>query len=93
MATMPGSDEQPAGHDAAERAVHQPADIGRELLRLRARQQHAVVERVQEPASREIQRFSSTRMRCMTAIWPAGPPKLSIATRSQTRNASRSEIP
>jgi hypothetical protein len=23
----------------------------------------------------------------MTAIWPAGPPKLSIATRSQTRNA------
>src|SRR5262245_22806023 len=27
-------------------------------------------------------------MRCMTAIWPAGPPKLSIATRSQPRNAS-----
>jgi len=24
----------------------------------------------------------------MTAIWAAGPPKLSIATRSQTRNAS-----
>src|SRR6188472_4825116 len=32
-------------------------------------------------------------MRCMTAIWPAGPPKLSIATRSQTRNASRSDTP
>ena len=47
-----GHDEQAAGHDAAERAVHQPADIGRELLRLRARQQHAVVERVQEPALR-----------------------------------------
>lgn len=23
-----------------------------------------------------IQRFSSTRMRCMTAVWPAGPPEL-----------------
>ena len=45
-----GQDEQHAGHQAAERAVHQPADIGRELLRLRPRQQHAVVERVQEPA-------------------------------------------
>ena len=28
--------------------MHQPADIGGELLRLRARQQHAVVQRVQE---------------------------------------------
>src|SRR5450631_531524 len=27
-------------------------------------------------------------MRCMTAIWPAGPPKLRAATFSQTRNAS-----
>src|SRR4051812_380894 len=27
-------------------------------------------------------------MRCITAIWPAGPPKLSIATRAQTRDAS-----
>src|SRR5262245_40810531 len=27
-------------------------------------------------------------MRCMTAIWPAGPPKLSAATLSQTQNAS-----
>src|SRR5829696_8130428 len=27
-------------------------------------------------------------MRCMTAIWPAGPPKLSMATRAQTRKAS-----
>src|SRR5271165_1340083 len=27
-------------------------------------------------------------IRCMTAIWPAGPPKLSTATLSQTRNAS-----
>ena len=44
-----GQDEQPARHDAAERAMHQPADIGGELLRLGARQQHAVVERVQKP--------------------------------------------
>jgi hypothetical protein len=48
-----GDDEQHAGHDAAERAVHQPADIGRELLRLRAGQQHAVVERMQEPLFRD----------------------------------------
>src|SRR5215203_2194291 len=32
-------------------------------------------------------------MRCITAIWPAGPPKLRSATRSQTRNASPSETP
>ena len=47
-----GQDEQPAGHDAAEGAVHQPADVGGELLRLGPRQQHAVVERVQEAALR-----------------------------------------
>ena len=34
---------------AAERPVQQPADIGRKLLRLRPRQQHAVVQGVQEP--------------------------------------------
>ena len=42
--------EQHARDHAAADAVHQPADIDRELLRLRPRQQHAVVERVQEPA-------------------------------------------
>jgi hypothetical protein len=31
-------------------AVHQPADVGGELLRLWSGQQHAVVERVQEAA-------------------------------------------
>jgi hypothetical protein len=45
-----GEDEETARHDAAGGAVHQPADIGRELLRLGARQQHAVVERMQKPA-------------------------------------------
>ena len=45
-----GQDEQAAGHDAAGGPVQQPADIGRELLRLRPRQQHAVVQRMQEPA-------------------------------------------
>ncbi len=48
-----GNDEKPAGDDAAERAMHQPADIGRELLRLGARQQHAIVERMQEPLFRD----------------------------------------
>src|SRR4051812_22665584 len=32
-------------------------------------------------------------MRCITAIWPAGPPKLSAATRAQTRTASPKPIP
>ena len=41
-------DEQRAGNEAALGAVQQPADIDRQLLRLRPRQQHAVVERVQE---------------------------------------------
>ena len=38
--------------------------------------------------SSPIQRFSSTRIRCITAIWPAGPPKLSSATRTHVRSAS-----
>ena len=42
-------DEQYARDQAAFGAVHQPADIGGELLRLRARQKHAVIERVEEP--------------------------------------------
>ena len=50
METMPGRMNKPAGHDAAGRAVHQPADVGGELLRLRARQEHAVVEGMQKPA-------------------------------------------
>ena len=44
-----GQHEQDAGREPAAHAVQQPADIGRELLRLRPRQQHAEVERVQEP--------------------------------------------
>src|SRR4029077_5646038 len=32
-------------------------------------------------------------IRCITAIWPAGPPKLSSATRVHTRNASPRETP
>ena len=82
-------DEQNAGDEPAPGPVQQPADIDRELLRLGPRQQHAVVERMQEPPS-PIQRFSSTRMRCITAICPAGPPKDSSAMRAQTRVASAS---
>ena len=40
--------EQDAGHEPAAHAVQRPADVGGELLRLRARQQHAEIERVQE---------------------------------------------
>ncbi len=40
--------EQRAGHDAAQRAVHQPADVGRQLLGLGPGQHHGVVQRMQE---------------------------------------------
>src|SRR5262245_15212336 len=38
-----------------------------------------------------IQRFSSTSTRCMSAICPAGPPKLSTPILAQTRSASPKE--
>ena len=47
-----GQDEEPARHQAAGGAMQQPPDIGRKLLRFGPRQQHAVVQRVQEPAFR-----------------------------------------
>ena len=40
--------EQQAGDQAAARPVEQPADVGGELLRFGAGQQHAVVQCVQE---------------------------------------------
>lgn len=43
-----GQHEQRTGDDASPAAVHQPADIGCQLLRLRAGQHHAVIEGVQE---------------------------------------------
>ena len=43
-----GQDEEDAGDEPAAGAVQQPADVGRELLRLRPGQQHAEVERMQE---------------------------------------------
>ena len=42
-------DEQPARHQRPGGAVHQPADIGGQLHRLRARQQHAEVQRMLKP--------------------------------------------
>ena len=41
-------DEQQACRQTAADAVHQPADVRRELLRLWAGEQHAVVQRVQK---------------------------------------------
>ena len=41
-------DKKRAGHDAAPGAVHQPANVSGELLRLGARQQHAVVQGVKK---------------------------------------------
>jgi hypothetical protein len=40
--------EQRPGHDATPRAVHQPADVGGELLGLGAGQQHAEIQRVKK---------------------------------------------
>ena len=40
--------EQRSGDDPSPSAMQEPADIGGELLRLRPREQHAVVERMQE---------------------------------------------
>jgi hypothetical protein len=68
--------EQDAGDRAAARAVQQPADVGGELLRLGAGSSMQKFSACRNRAS-PSQRFSSTRMRCITAIWPAGPPKLS----------------
>ena len=45
----PRQHEQQPRHQAPARAVQQPAQIDRQLMRLRPRQQHAEVERVQEP--------------------------------------------
>ena len=43
-----GQHEKNAGDQPTPDSVQQPADIGRKLLRLRSRHEHAVVERMQE---------------------------------------------
>jgi hypothetical protein len=48
-----GQDEKHSGGDATDASVHQPAQIGCELLRLGSRQQHAVVERVEKSFLRD----------------------------------------
>jgi hypothetical protein len=44
-----GQNKEPAGDDGPRPAVHQPADIDRQLVRLGSGQQHAVAKRVQKP--------------------------------------------
>ena len=48
-----GQHEHHAGDEAAAHLVQEPPDVDRELLRLGTGQQHAVVQRVQEPAVRD----------------------------------------
>src|SRR5262249_18909870 len=48
MAMMPGTMNRPPAIIPPSVAVHQPADVSGKLLRLGSREQHAVVERVQE---------------------------------------------
>src|SRR5690606_17582028 len=43
-----GQDEQKPRHKAAPQPMQQPAGIGRKLLRLRPRQQHAEIERMEK---------------------------------------------
>src|SRR3984893_5918494 len=52
MAIMPGTTNTPPAMIPPGGPVHHPADISRELLRLRSRQQHAVIEGVQESCFR-----------------------------------------
>ena len=85
----PGSTNRTPGDQAAEPSVEQPAGVDRQLLGLRTRQQHAVAEGVQEPPLTDPAR-SSTSSRCITAIWPAGPPKVCSEIRNHARVASRS---
>jgi hypothetical protein len=47
-----GQYEQQPGDRTPGRAMQQPPDVSRELLRLRPRQQHAIVQRMQETALR-----------------------------------------
>ena len=47
-----GQHEQPPRHHPAAPAMQPPAEIGRELLRLRPRQQHAEIQRMEEMALR-----------------------------------------
>ena len=92
MASKPGSTNKRAGDQPAAGPVHQPADIDGKLLRLGTRQQGAVVQRLQESVLADPLLLLD-EMRCITAIWPAGPPKESAATRAQTRIASPKGTP
>jgi len=67
--------------------VQPPADIGRKLHGFGAGQQHAEIERAQELVS-PIQRRSSTSTRCISAIWPAGPPNDKTPIFAQTASAT-----
>ena len=87
-----GQDEQAAGHDAAGSPVQQPADIGRQLLRLRARQQHAVVQRMQKPALGDPVLFLDQDA-VHDCDLPGGAAETSTATRSQTQKASPKLMP
>ena len=75
ISRAPGRMNANPGNHAAPGPVQAPADVGRQLLRFRTGQQHAVVEATQD-APWSIQARRSTNSCCIMAIWPAGPPKL-----------------
>ena len=68
--------------------MHEPADIGGELLRLGAGQQHAVVQRVQEPVLADPALLLDEDAVHDRDLAGRSAEAESSATRSQTRNAS-----
>ena len=88
IATSPGSTNSTPAIEPADAAVEQPARVDGELLGLRTGQQHAVAQRVQEPALADPAPLVD-ELRCITAICPAGPPKVCSEIRNHAFVASR----
>ena len=90
--TKPGRTKSSAGDEPAARAVHQPADVGGELLRLGPGQQHAVVERMEEALFADpalLLDQDAVHDRDLSG----GAAEALAATRSQVRKASAWEMP
>lgn len=74
-----------ARQDYAPGTVQQPTDVDLQLVRVRTGQQHAVVQRMQEPLLGNPA-AAAHQFLLHVEIWPAGPPTLMkpIFTRKRT---------
>ena len=81
-------DQWPGGRFPQSQTIHHLRPGQSAIVRLRAGQEHAVIQRVQKAALGDPA-FSSTKVRCMMAICPAGPPKLMKPSLNQNRRASQ----